>query len=332
MLTSFFTGLARANRSWRMILLLLAVNILVSIPIAVPVFLLIAQTSSERLAANTMLADKLELNWLTDLINQRLPGESLESFGGQVGVLLLVMGVSYLLLNTLFAGGILEILASYQEGFTMRRFWMGCGAYFWRFFRLMLISLLFYGAAYLVYFLIRKPINSSAKQAAEYGPTFYKQWAALAVLGLLFAAINMIFDYAKISTVIGDHRKMFREAISATRFAWRNFLRTYSLYWLIGLTGLAWFALLVWLRGAVNQNSIIAVLIAILPAQLTMAARMWTRVAFYAAEFDLYWRLTPVLTAEIEFAVAEVGKPIFLLPTKETQGQLTDDSPTESEG
>src|SRR5690348_11153082 len=98
MLASFFNGLVRASRQWRMILLLLAANILVSIPVVVPLFLLIAQTSNDRPAADAMLADKLDLNWMTDLINERFPGESLTSLGGQMGVLLLVMGFSYLLL------------------------------------------------------------------------------------------------------------------------------------------------------------------------------------------------------------------------------------------
>ena len=330
MLTSFFTGLVRANRSWRMILLLLVANILVSIPIAVPIFWLIAQTSSERLAAGAMLADKLDLNWMTDLVNLRLPGESVESVGGLIGLTMVVMGLFYLLLNALFAGGILEVFASREDGFTMHRFWAGCGAYFWRFFRLMLISLLFYGAVYVVYFLIRLPIDASVKQAAAYGPIFYKRWAAAVVLVLMFAFVNMIFDYAKISTVVGDRRGMFREVISATGFAVRNFFRAYSLYWLVGLIGLGLFALFAWLRASVNQGSIIAVFIAILLGQLAMAARMWTRLVFYAAELDLYWRLTPLPMAEIEFAVAEVGKPIFLLPTEEVQEHPVTDSPAES--
>jgi len=333
MLASFFNGLARASRHWRMILLLLAANILVSIPVAVPLFMLIAQTTNDRLAADAMLADKLDLNWMTDLINERLPGDSLTSLSGQVGVLLLVMGVSYLLLNTLFAGGILEVFASKDERFAMRRFWAGCGAYFWRFFRLLLVSLLFYGAAYFVYFLISKPIDAAAKQAAAFRPVFYQRWAAVLVLVLLFAFVNMIFDYAKIGAVVGDRRRMFREALSATRFGARNFFRAYSLYWLIGLVGLGLFALLAWLRGALNQRSILVVLLAILLAQVAMATRMWTRLACYAGELDLYRRLTPVVgpvpNAEphIEFAAAEVGQTVHLPSAEEAPGPQETEPP-----
>lgn len=321
MLTSFFAGLSCASRSWRMILLLLVANILVSIPVVVPVFWLMAQTNSGRLAANAMLADKLDLNWFADLINERLPGASLVSVGAQMGVLLLVIGFGYLLLNTLFAGGILEVFASEDGRFTMRRFWAGCGAYFWRFFRLLLISLLFYGAAYLIYFLARKQVDAAEKQAAAFESVFYQRWAVMALLVLLFCFVNMIFDYARIGAVVGERRKMFRESFKAVRFSLRNFFRAYPLYWLVALVGLVLFALLVWLRASVNQGSILAVLLAILLAQTAMAARMWARLAFYAAELDLYRRLTPIVpvavveaVVPVEFAVAERAPAVVVQP------------------
>lgn len=333
MIASLFTGLARASQNWKMVLLLLAANILISLPIAVPVFWLITQTSSERQMATTMLADTLDPHWMADFINQRLPGESPAAVGGQIGFLLLVMGVSYLLLNTLFSGGILEVFASEDGRFTMRKFWAGCGAYFWRFFRLMLVSLLFYGMAYLIYFLVRKPIDSAAEQAAAYESYFYKNWAVIALLVLLFAFVNMVFDYAKIGAVIGDRRKMFRESFKAMRFGLRNFFRAYSLYWLIALISLGGFALLAWLRALVHQASGLAVFAAILLAHLAMAARMWGRLTFYAAELDLYRRLTPVVfieplvePMEIEFATAEPAPAPFAQdnPPPESNGDAAE--------
>jgi len=132
--------------------------------------------------------------------------------------MLLVMGLIYLLLNTLFAGGILEVFASDDGRFTMRRFWAGCGAYFWRFFRLLLIFVIVLWRGLPGLFSISKLIDSSAKQAAAYGQSFINAGRRWPCLLLLFALVNMIFDYAKISTVVMGRRKMFREAISATRF------------------------------------------------------------------------------------------------------------------
>src|SRR5262245_25883694 len=196
MLKSFFIGFSRANRSGKMILLLVLANIIFAIPIITPILLVIVMTSNGHLAAERLFSDKLDIRWLTDLINQQFAGWSLESTGAELRILLPVMGAIYLLLNTLFAGVILEVYHSEDGQFTMRKFWMGCGAWFGRFFRLMLISLFFYSVAYGIFKLIGTQITSSAATADEYWPVFYQRWAANAVLVLLFAFVNMVFDYA----------------------------------------------------------------------------------------------------------------------------------------
>ena len=276
-----------------MVLLLLAANILCSFPMAALIFLLIVLTGSGTSAATKMYADKLDVNWIIDLFNHQMPGFSLESIGVQVVALFVVIGLSYLLLNTLFAGGIIEIFACEDSRFTMRKFFSGCGIYFWRFFRLMLISLVFYGAATVIYALIRVGIDRYAAQSTAYEPLFYKRWAALLLLFMLLAFINMVFDYAKISTVVNESSKMFQEAIKALRFSLHFFFTAFGLYLLIGVIGIALFILLVLLRGSINQSSTVALLLAILLGQLTIAARIWTRLTYYAAELDLYQRLNP---------------------------------------
>ncbi len=315
MIRSLFVGIAQASRSWKMILFLLAANILFSLPIVVPIFLLIVQTSGGTLAADRMLADKLDALWLIDLFNHQFPGAALETVATQVGFLLIAMGVSYLLLNTLFAGGIIGVFNSEDGRFNMRTFWAAAGAWFWRFFRLMLISLVFYGLAYGIYWLLRWPIDNAAEQASAFESVVYQRWAAMAVLVLLFALVNMIFDYAKIGAVVNDRRGMWRETFRAIRFAFRNFFKTFGLYLIVATIGLVVFLGLNWLRWSVNQSSVMAVLLAILLGQITIAGRMWTRLVFYAAEMDLYKRLAPAPAAmsepvasepQIEFAKAEM--------------------------
>jgi hypothetical protein len=297
-----------------MILLLLVANIFFSLPVVVPIFLLIVVTSSGTLASDRLLADNLDAVWLIDLFNHQFPGAALETVAAQVGVLLLVMGVSYLLLNTLFAGGILAIFHSADGLFDMHKFWAGCGAFFWRFFRLMLISLIFYGIAYGIYALLQWPIDNADEAASAFESVIYKRWAAMTVLLLLFALVNMLFDYAKIGVVVGNSRGMWRETFKAIRFASRNFFSTCGLYLLIAIVGLALFLILNWLRWSVNQSSSANVLLAILVGQMAMVGRIWTRLVFYSAEMHLYKKLAPASTVaaepgtdgpEIEFAKAD---------------------------
>jgi len=297
MIRSFFVGINEANRSWKMILLLLAANVLLSVPVIVPIFLLVFRSSRGTLAADRLMSDKLDAAWLMDVTNHQFPGATIGTVASQVGGLFIAMGGCYLLLNTLLAGGVIGVFNSADGWFTMRKFWGEAGAYFWRFFRLTLISLIFYGVAVGIYMLLRWPIENAAERASAFESVIYKRWAAMALLALLLAFINMVFDYAKIRTVAhsdrGDIKGMFRETFRAFRFAFRNFFRAFGLYLIISLVGLALFLVFNALRWSVDQSTAGRVLLAILLGQIVIAARMWTRLVFYAAEMHLYKKLAP---------------------------------------
>jgi hypothetical protein len=294
MIASFVIGITRASRQWKMALLLAAANLLVAAPLAVPVFLLVGRTSGGTRAARTMFADKLDFVWLADVVNEQFAGYSAASTALEVGLLLLALGALYLPLSLFFAGGILSVLAAEgeREGerFTMRRFWEGGGAYFARFFRLACIALFFYAAAYAVYRLLMIPVDAADARASAVGPGLIKKWAVTALLAALVALVNVTVDYAKIRTVLGNRRRMSREFLAAARFVLRRFVRACGLYLLIAAVGLIAFLALAWLRSLIPQSSYLAVFAALLLGQLALAARMWTRVAFYAAEMDFYRR------------------------------------------
>ena len=276
-----------------MILLLLVANILFSIPLALLVFLLITQTAGGTLFVQHLYDDKLNSLWLIDVINEQFTGASPATFALQITGMLVVTGTGYLLVNTLLAGGIIEIFASTDRRFTMRRFWGGCGGHFWRFFRLMWISMVFYAMTIGIYWLIMWQIGKADSTATVERPTVIKSFAPMLLLLLLIAVVNMVFDYARIASVINDRRKMLRETFKAVGFAFRHPVSAFGLYLILGVSGLALFAFLFWLRSLVYQDSLGAILLAVVIAQLAMASRMWTRVAYYAGQVDLYQSLVP---------------------------------------
>lgn len=293
MTSSLLVGVTRASRNWKMILLLVVTSIIVATPAAVPIFLVITQTARKTLAAHALLADKLDAVWLIDLVNEQFAGASFVSVALEVGILLLVVGVLYLVVNVLFAGGIIEVFAAEDSRFSMRRFFSGAAAHFWRFVRLWLVSLIAYGIVFTVYALVMMRIDSADDLAATEAPGAIRKWVATAALLLLLAVVNMTFDYARIGAVLNERRQMFRETFKAARFTFRHFARALGLYLVIAIIGLVVFWLVALLRNSVAQTSVVAVIVAFILGQLAIASRMWTRLAFYAGEVDLYQRLVP---------------------------------------
>ena len=322
MIKSFLAGIRVATGNWKIVLLLLVTNILFSIPLALLVFLLITQTAGGTLFVQHLYEDKLDSLWLIDLINEQFTGVSPAAFALNVAGMLVVTGTVYLFVNTLLAGGMIECFTSTDRRFTMRRFWGGCGEYFWRFFRLMWISIIFYALAIGIYGLLVWRIGVSDKAATVERPTVLKSFAALLFLLLLISILNMIFDYARIAAVINDRRRMLRETIKAVGFAFRHPVSAFGLYVILGLTGMALFAFLLWLRSLVYQDSAGAILLAVVIAQLAMASRMWTRAAYYAGQVDLYQSLAP---APISTQVTDSGlTENTLLETSQAHQSATD--------
>ena len=288
MIRCFLTGIREATANWKMVLLLLVANILFAIPLVVPVLLLFTRTTGGTIMSQRLYADNLDAIWFSDFMNERFVGGSPVSFGLLLFVMLFVVGGVYLLVNTLFAGGAIEVFTSQNRRFTMRKFWGGCGAYFGRFVRLTLISLIFYMIAFGFYLLLVWRISESNTTATVETPTTIKAFAALLLFLLLASVVNMVFDYARIGAVINDRRKMFRETFKAARFAFRNFLSVFGLYALLSIIGLILFALLLWFRGLVHQTSLGTILLAAVIGQTAMATRMWVRMAHYAAQVEMY--------------------------------------------
>lgn len=313
MFESLFRGLAQASRQWKMILLLLVTNVLLAAPLAVPVFVLVRKTSSGTRAAQRMFADKIDVIWLTDLINWRFEGFSASSVRSQIQLLLLVMGAIYLLTSVFFSGGILQVLNTENQRFTMRRFWEGCGAYFGRFFRLTLISLFFYGGALAIYKVLEISLSLTDARASAEKPGIIKDWLAIGALLAVFAFVNMVVDYAKISTVLNDSRQMIRNFASAAQFSLKRLPQAFGLYVLIALSGTVIFLILLWIRSLIPQASYLTVFAAVLIGQLAIASKMWMRVAFYAGETGFYriYARQPALPPQID-------KPITTVPKQST--------------
>ncbi len=298
MLRSFLVGIKDATRNWQMILLLLVASFVIAIPAAVPVFLVIALTSRGTLAPSALLGDKIQIGWLIDLFNSRFDGASLASSAAEVGVLLLIVTFFYLLLNVFFAGGIIEVLA-HRNGvkFSLRRFWAGAGAGFPRFFRLWIFSSILYAIAIGAFVFIIMMIIDASEESAREKPGSVKALIALSVLLLVLMIINMVFDYARIGAVLNQRYRMLREILLAFKFSFRHFLTTFGLYLMIALAGGVLFLLLTAGRAAIIQNSLVAAFLAFVVAQIAIAARLWNRIAFYAAQIDLYGKLGPETVA-----------------------------------
>lgn len=194
----------------------------------------------------------------------------------------------YILLSTFLAGAFIGTYAKdYRLSFT--EFLMEGAKHFGRFFRLSLFSLVIYYIFFLWLFdwaTNRIPLWT-ANEPSEMTPFIYYMVKNTLVL-LLLSLVTMCFDYAKVRIVVEDRISALFALVAGTRFAFKNFRKTYSLYLLLTIIGLLLIVVFALLKKQLAQETYATILLAFALGQVYLIARMWLKASFYAGQTALY--------------------------------------------
>jgi len=303
------TGIKRVNKNKKMWFFLLVVNILVALVLTFPLYSALKTSIGDSLMGERLTKgfdyrwyDEFKYKfrdsgfitlWSPTIVGSGTFFSNVESLGigrfFQFGPTILILMTVYVLLNVLFAGGILGVFHSPEEKFTIKRFFSFGGTYFNRFFRLFIISWVFYG---ILYFIV---VPNAYKIVNRLGETAFSERVPM-VVGLIFAIVmffliflvNMIFDYAKIRTVVGDGRSMLKETGRSIGFVFRNFGRTMGLYYFIGLLGIVFMVIYGAVEPLILQTTPLLVLLAFVWQQVYMLGRIWVRLTFFSSQLNLF--------------------------------------------
>jgi len=207
-------------------------------------------------------------------------------------ILMMMLLLLYGLLWNYLAGGFIGIYAKDPSG-TITDFLKYGGKYFGRLFRLSLVAVILYALLFVFVFdNIRLAIASgTANDASEMTPFIYYVVKNAAVL-LLLGVLAMCFDYAKVRIVVEDRASAFGALARGAGFALKHFASTASLYLLLAVIGALLIAVLTLVDRWIPQSSYWTVLLVFLLQQLYMAGRFWLKATTYAAETDLFQRLS----------------------------------------
>ncbi|MCL6565479.1 MAG: hypothetical protein K6U09_03550 [Acidobacteriia bacterium] len=202
---------------------------------------------------------------------------------------LLAAGGLYLLFWTFLVGGILDRFAHPGEPHSRARLFGHSGEFFWRMFRLLILSVLFYLA---IFRFVANPLHEFVEQATR-DVTVERTvllWTALVYLltGLLLAGVSMAFDYAKIAVVVERRRSAVLALLRGLGFIARHPGHTCGLYLLL-LTAAA---VVMFFYGAIapgsGQSNWATVLVAFVIGQAYVLARILVKLWFLASQAILF--------------------------------------------
>lgn len=299
-------GLAATNRSKRLLLMLLAANVLVAL---IPTLIVREELarSMGRGAAAIEMADGYSELWFREFEAQadRLAGTFHPTVSGvgailngfdsmftgnlpRPGKVILGLGLLYALFWVFSAGGVLSLFVTGKR-FRFREFGSDCARYFGRFLR---ISLLAVWAYYLLFTglfpLLQEAVGWATRETVDERVAFAWTLGKFVVVVAALSAVSLLSDYTKICVVAERRHSVLLALLRAVRLVGRHWGSAVLLY--ASIAGLSMLLLLIYGLAApgATQQSWAGILWALFLGQLYILSRIWIRILFYAAQTELF--------------------------------------------
>ncbi len=217
-------------------------------------------------------------------------------FAGHVGIV--GLGLGYMLVWMFLLGGIWDRFARREERLTAELFFSAAGRYFLRFILLFILGGVFYFFVFtFISPLLFSTITDLSRDATVERTVFFWTAGAYLVVALFLVVVNMVFDYAKIATVLNGHRNMLVATFEGFRFVFSHPAKTFGLYLILGAVLALFFGIYVLIAPGAGQASGLMVILAFLAGQIFLAIKLIARLTFFGGQMALYETVRGIKTA-----------------------------------
>jgi hypothetical protein len=225
------------------------------------------------------------------------------------------------------------ILAVYREDrkFTAGDFFAASGAFFWRFVRLALFSLVPFGILFGAFSGVNKLSDYLGDRAVSAKTGFHILLAGGIVVTLLLLFVRLWFDIAQVRAVVQDEPRMWPNLWKALGISWRNKTMLFRVY--LCISGVAWVTLAggLWLWAKLPPTATPATFLLL---QFIILMQLLTRLWQRASSVAWYQRHSAVVLADaVDFTTpppVEVIEPVS--PSPEQAANDRSEPPLELQG
>jgi hypothetical protein len=297
-------GVRRVVRAPAIIVGLWLMTLLISVPLALSVRVELMNHLGTSLAAQSA-AQGVNYEWMQEFADQAtglgatvrptIIGfaavlDNLSAIADAVARPVVVVGVAgaYMIVWLFLAGGIIDRFARNRVT-GAHGFFSACGGYFFRFLRLAIVMGVVYGLLFgVVHGWMFDTLYTRIARSVDVERTaFLLRVGLYLVFGLLLAAANVMFDYAKVRAVVEDRRSALGAVVAAVHFVRRHFAAAVGVFALnviaFGLT-LVVYALLAPSAGSTGWMMWAGFAI----GQLYVVLRVCVKLIFWASETSLF--------------------------------------------
>ncbi|MGC4084983.1 MAG: hypothetical protein QM736_23425 [Vicinamibacterales bacterium] len=298
--TAWRDGVVRVGRAPWLLLLLWLCSVVVSLPPALALHAAIASHLGNSLEADRA-ADGVNATWMqeftasSDALGRTLRSDTIgfAAVLDQTSALadnrsvvapVAIAGIGYLALVWFLTPGIIGRLAEATPG-TAARLLARCGAHTARFVRLAIVSAIVYGVLFgsLHALLFDDLFDSVTHDITVERTAFMIRVGCYVVFFLVVAAANLVFDFAKIRMVVEDRHSVLSSLAASVAFVARRPALAIGVYACnVALLAIVLAIYFIIAPGALSSG--VAVWVGFAVSQIYVAARLFTKLAFWGSE------------------------------------------------
>ena len=295
-------GIRRVNGAPLVVAGMFALTLLVALPLSTALAGMIEAHLGDSMAADTV-ASGADLDWWQEFSAQAqglgttfVP--SIVGFGAvldnvsdlldNVPMATTIAGVTaaWLFIWSFLSGGVIDRFAR-QRPTRAHGFFAACGTYFWRFLRLGILAWVVYWILFAVVhpWLFDDLYPWLTRDLVVERTAFLIRFVLYVAFGVFLVLANIVFDYARIRTVVEDRYSAVGSFLAGARFV-RRHPATLRLYLLNGLVFLA--LALAYALVAPGAPSGAAIWLALLVGQVYILLRHYVKLVFYASQTSFF--------------------------------------------
>ncbi|MCF8241471.1 MAG: hypothetical protein K9J16_08780 [Melioribacteraceae bacterium] len=281
---TFIFGSRSVFYNWKIVFLLWGTNLISAFILSMPVYYVVTENLSRSILAEKVMGN-FDYLWYLQF---RFLYE--ETIGEIPYMIYLTVGI-YALAQTFFLGGLISVFNNPKKTH-MVDFFYGGVKYWYRFTRIMVISLFFFAFAFKINDWLGNLITLAFSYTENDMADFILRSIRYLLLIFLIGTVTVISDYSKVAVCINDRSKIFREIFYAIKFIKNNFNIVFVVFFLIAVMGASGAVLYNLIISYVSRSPFYFLLISFILQQMLIIFRLLIRMLFYATEVHLYNELS----------------------------------------
>lgn len=277
---SLIIGTRQIYYNTKFLLLMWISNSIGALVLTIPVYYLLSENLSRSLVSDKLAAG-FDYLWFLQFAN--LYKSNLE----QLPYLIYSIVGVYTLVQTFYLGGLISVFHLPKKNHMVDFFYGGIK--FWlRFFKILLISLVLFAAAFIINDLLGDLISWAFERTGNYMTDFILRSLRYIILIILIGVVTIISDYAKVHIGVTDDNKIFESIKQSFLFIKHNFNIVFTVFFLVAIIGALGAIIYNIIEIFIPRTPYYFLLLAFILQQMLVIFRLAVRMLFYSTEVFLY--------------------------------------------